>query len=209
MGRSEEKRLLHGLVEVHNMESYRILLDDVIKGLREKKDFSGRWCEHYTDDCDKLLKEYADGKSIDCGHKCEYCDKFRWVIDRAMNYSEKLDIPIDEIIQSWEEGRRYWYMNYYQECNQPRIESDNVFVFENLEEMREKCGKEFICPICKGISTNPYECNSGKIVGIGKKGKACDWKSYGLFQHDLAFIYVKSERKGEKMFMPKSLIEKE
>ncbi len=35
----------------------------------------------------------------------------------------------------------------------------------------------------------------------------CDWKSYGFFQFDLAFIYVKSERKGEKKFMPKSLKE--
>ncbi len=184
------------------MEAYRKLLDDVIKGLREKRDFPGRWCEHYTEDCGNLLKEYADGNLVDCGQKCEYCDKFRWVIDRARNYSEKLNIPVEEIIQSWEEDRSYWYLNYYQECNQPEINANNVFVFENLEEMRQKCGKEFICPCCKGISTNPYECNSGKIVG---KRKVCDWKSYGLLQFDLAFLYVKSERKGEKCFMPKAL----
>lgn len=190
--------------EKENMETYRKLLDDVIKGLKKKEDFPGRWCEHYTEKCDALLKEYADGKIVNCGHSCEYCDKFRWVIDQAKNYSEKLGIPIEGIIQSWEEDRSYWYLNYYQECNQPEINAKNVFVFEDLEEMRQKCGKEFICPCCKGISTNPYECNSGKVVG---KGKKCDWKSYGFFQFDLAFIYVKLERKGEKMFMPKTLKE--
>lgn len=188
------------------MEPYRKLLDDVINNLREKKDFPSRECENYTENCDTLLKDYADGKVVNCGHNCEYCDKFIWVIDRARHYSEKLGIPIGEIIQSWEEDRRYWYMNYYQDCNQPLIEANNVFIFENLEEMRQKCGKEFICPCCKGISTNPYECNSGKMVG---KKKKCDWKSYGFLQFDLAFIYVKSERKGEKMFMPKALKESE
>lgn len=82
------------------MEAYRKLLDDVIKDLREKRDFPGRWCEHYTEKCGTLLKEYADGGTVSCGHNCEYCDKFRWVIDRARNYSENLDIPIEEIIRS-------------------------------------------------------------------------------------------------------------
>lgn len=136
------------------MEPYRKLLNDVINNLREKKDFPSRECENYTENCAALLKDYADGKVVNCGHNCEYCDKFRWVIDRARHYSEKLGIPIGEIIQSWEEDRRYWYMNYYQDCNQPLIEANNVFIFENLEEMRQKCGKEFICPCCKGISTN-------------------------------------------------------
>ena len=72
-------------------------------------------------------------------------------------------------------------------------------VAELKEDLREKVGTEFICPHCKGISTNPYECNSGVEVN----GKKCDWKSYGFLQFNLAFLYCKKERKGTKCFMPK------
>ena len=137
-----------------------------------------------------------------CSNKCEYCQKFKWAIDRAKHYGEKLGIPWKEVMRSWDEDMNYWYMNYYQECNQPKIESNNVFVFESVEEMREKIGTEFICPCCKGVSTNPYECNSGVKI---KGNKICDWKSYGLFQFGLAFIYCKKERKSTKCFMPKLL----
>ena len=177
------------------------LLNDVIKGLEAKKDFRSRWCEHYTDKCKEYLKSYGDSQS-DCGHNCEYCEKYKWAVDRAKHYEEKLGISWKEILKSWEDDRTYWFMNYYQDAEQPLIDSDNVFVFETVEELREKCGQQFICPCCKGISTDPYECNSGKKIG---KKKICDWKSYGLFQHDLVFCYVKSMKKGTKIFMPVSL----
>ena len=32
--------------------------------------------------------------------------------------------------------------------------------------------------MCKGITTDYQECNSGKKMS---KGKICNWKSYGLF----------------------------
>ena len=158
-------------------------------------------------DCDNdtgcFSENGCNNENCKCFHK--YCNKFKWIIDRAKHYEEKLGIPWMEILDSWEEDRGYWYMNYYQESNQPLIDSDYVFVFDSAEEMREKVGKEFICPCCKGISTNPYECNSGVESG----GKKCDWKSYGFFQFNLAYIYCKKERKGTKIFMPKALINKD
>lgn len=188
---------------------YKNLLDDVIGDLQEDKECMdkgvptfNRGCKDYNEDCRQCLIDYAENGK-ECSQKCEYCQKFRWIIDKAKHYEEKLGIPWKEIIQSWEEYRRYWYMNYYQECNQPKIESNDVFVFESAEEMREKIGTEFICPCCKGISTNPYECNSGVKVG---KNKVCDWKAYGFLQFDLAFIYCKKERKSTKCFMPKALL---
>lgn len=177
------------------------LLDDVIKDLEGKKDFPGRWCEYYSPECKEHLATYGDTHK-DCGHKCEYCDKYKWTIDRAIHYGEKLGIPWNEILESWEEDRKYWFLNYYQEANQPKIDSDDVFVFESAEEMNKKVGTEFICPCCKGISTNPYECNTGKQV---TKGKKCNWKAYGFLQSNLAFLYCKKERKGTKCFMPKAL----
>ena len=52
-----------------------------------------------------------------CSHK--YCDKYKWVIDRAKHYAEKTGKKYEEIIDIWESNRTYWYMNYYQDCNQP------------------------------------------------------------------------------------------
>jgi len=52
-----------------------------------------------------------------CSHK--FCDKYKWVIERAKYYAEKTGKPFEEIIKTWEENRTYWYMSYYQECNQP------------------------------------------------------------------------------------------
>lgn len=190
---------------------YERLLNAVIKDLeKEKEDISkgcstfGRGCEEYNEKCKQNLIDYAENGS-ECLSKCEYCQKFKWVIDRAKHYGEKLNTSWKEVMQSWDEDMDYWYMNYYQECNQPKIESNNVFVFDSAEEMRKMVGTEFICPCCKGISTNPYECNSG----IKTKGnKICDWKSYGLFQFDLAFIYCKQEKKSTKIFMPKVLVNK-
>ena len=53
----------------------------------------------------------------------------KWAVDRAKHYSEKLGIPWEEILNSWESERNYWYMNYYQECRQPRIEGERVQSF--------------------------------------------------------------------------------
>lgn len=139
-----------------------------------------------------------DGKS--CFHS--YCDKFKWVIDRAKHYGEKLGLNWEDILDAWEEKRGYWYMNYYQEGNQPEIKGDRVRVFETVEDMLQSIGdKKFRCPMCGGISTNPYECDSGIEM---RKGKICDWKVYGLFG-DLGkgvFVYCKDKLRGEHIFMP-------
>lgn len=135
-----------------------------------------------------------------CTHR--YCDKFKWVIDRAKHYGEKLGLNWQEVLNSWEVKRSYWYMNYYQDCNQPEINCDKVRVFENVEEMLKSIvEKEFRCPKCGGISKNPYSCDSGLEMS---KGKICDWKVYGLFG-DLGkgvFIYCKDKLRGERIFMP-------
>lgn len=140
----------------------------------------------------------------ECTRKCDhrYCDKFKWVIDRAKHYGEKLGIPWDEVLNSWEAERSYWYMNYYQESNQPRIGGDRVRVFDRVEDLLAAIGKDgFRCPCCGGISSSPYECDSGIVRS---DGKVCDWKVYGLFRglgKDV-FVYCKDRVRGERMFMP-------
>ena len=82
------------------------------------------------------------------------------------------------------------------------LKSDKVKVFETVEEMLKAIReKQFRCPACGGISTNPYKCNSGLEMS---KGKICDWNVGGLFG-DLGkgiFVYCKDKLQGETIFMP-------
>ncbi|MCR1953824.1 hypothetical protein NSA24_03115 [Clostridioides mangenotii] len=143
--------------------------------------------------------EGCDKHKSKCSHK--YCDKFKWVIERAKHYGDKLELNWEDVLNSWEEDRSYWYMNYYQEANQPEIKGSKVKVFDTIDDLHRAIGgKGFRCPCCGGISKNPYECNSGVEI----EGKECNWKVYG-FLRDMgkgAFFYIKSEMKGENIFMP-------
>ncbi|MEN1969002.1 hypothetical protein WMZ97_13125 [Lentibacillus sp. N15] len=129
-------------------------------------------------------------------------DLERYLRGKLEEYSRSLKIDQEEILKSWEEDRTYSAINYYQEANQPSIESEKVMVFNNVEEMLQAIGdKRFRCPSCGGVSTNPYSCNSGEEMS---KGKVCDWKVGGLFG-DLGkgvYVYVKDQLKGETIFMP-------
>lgn len=134
-----------------------------------------------------------------CFHK--YCDKFKWVIDRANHYSNMSGIDATGILEKWENDRDYWYMNYYQECNQPKFEGDNIRIFDTVEEFKKSgIEKGFRCPHCNGISINPVTCNSG----IKINGKICDWKAYGLFGTlgKGIFVFIKERLEGHTIFYP-------
>jgi len=102
---------------------------------------------------------------------------FRWAIGRARHYSHYLGIPVQDILNKWEEERDYWYLNYYQDCNFPKL--NDVRVFSTIDAMRKSVGTQFRCPRCGGVSTDPYECNSGLPIGVDMP---CNSKSYGLFR---------------------------
>lgn len=156
-------------------------------------------CEGYL-----RLKERAL-RNIEHGwNEIDVNKKFDWVIKRAEHYAEKLNLPINDILNSWEDDCDYSFVNYYQDANQPLIENDYVRVFDTIDDLLVSIGeKKFRCPCCNGISTNPYNCNSNEVIS---SGKPCDWKVYGLFM-DLGkgvYIYIKDKLKGETMFMPLS-----
>jgi len=95
------------------------------------------------------------------------------------DYSKNLELPPVDILKAIESKRNYSAINYYQEANFPSLEG--VKVFETLDDLKAAIpSKKFRCPICGGISTNPYKCNSG----VAKDGdeKVCDWKAYGLLR---------------------------
>lgn len=127
------------------------------------------------------------------GH--DYRGKLAWAVARAQHYAEKTGLQATEILDAWEKGRDYWYMNYYQESNQPTIQGERVRVFDTVDGMLAAIGKpEFRCPKCNGVSSSPYECSV----------EPCDWKVYGLFR-DLGkgvYVFVKEKVRGELLFMP-------
>lgn len=53
--------------------------------------------------------------------KAVFLKLFNWVIARAKHYAEFTGRPIHEILNEWEAKRDYWWLNYYQECNQPKL----------------------------------------------------------------------------------------
>jgi hypothetical protein len=132
----------------------------------------------------------------------DYRAKLAWTLARARHYSEKTGIEAAAILDAWENERNYWYQNFYQECNFPEIKGNNVRVFESQEQLRDSISDAgFRCPACGGVSTSPYECNSGLYL---REGKICNWKSYGLFGTlgKGVYVFVKSAIRGQNLFMP-------
>jgi hypothetical protein len=154
-------------------------------------------CEGYL----KLKKAVLRDQEKEHGFH-DYEAKLNWIIARAEHYAKKTGIPAERILDAWEKERDYWYMNFYQDCNQPLLDAKNVRVFDTMDDLKAAIGnKGFRCPACGGISKSPYECDSGIEL---EKGKICDWKVYGLLG-DLGkgvFVFVKSEIKGNRIFMP-------
>lgn len=136
----------------------------------------------------------------------DYRAKLLWTVERAKHYAEKLSLDPAAVLDQWESKRRYWYMNYYQDANQPQIDAANVRVFGTVEDVKSSIGEpKFRCPACGGVSTNPYTCDSGKKIERERgKTEICNWKVYGLFR-DLGkgvYVFVKAELSGELIFMP-------
>lgn len=148
----------------------------------------------------KLLASVEKDEARGDGKRCR--EKLEWVIERVQHYAEVTGLLAAEILDTWEDKRDYWYMNYYQDAEQPRLDGAMVRIFDTPEAAGEAIGKDgFRCPRCGEVSRDPYQCNSGKEM---EPGKICDWKVYGLFR-DLGkgvFIFIKSAMRGERIFMP-------
>jgi hypothetical protein len=160
----------------------------------------------------KLLAAVEHDEVTDSGFKThgryfhDYRGKMAWTVERVKHYAEKLSLDPAALLDQWESKRRYWYMNYYQDANQPRIDAANVRVFETVEDCTVALGRQgFRCPACGGVSKSPHACDSGlQIEREGSKTEICNWKVYGLFA-DLGkgvYVFVKQELRGELIFMP-------
>lgn len=131
---------------------------------------------------------------IKCFHK--YCDKYAWIIDRAKTYANCFNLDYEEILAKWEEARNYNVMNYYQECNQPKLDNPKVITLEQWNNKGrslfgdDKMKWKFVCPVCKNIQTPEDLKKAGanhvdvlqECVGRYDKTKGCDYAAYGLFK---------------------------
>ena len=126
----------------------------------------------------KELRESAEDDLKRGNNHAGPLEKIEWIIERAKHYQLKTGKPYQEIIDTWVSKKNYWYINYFQEANQPLITGEDVYLFENIEEAKESF-KElgFRCHRCGGISKSPKECDTNIVIDK----KTCDWKAYGLF----------------------------
>lgn len=123
-----------------------------------------------------VLQEARDSWSGDTGERrAVVLDAF---LKEVLNeYSVVLGIPESTLFEGFESARTYSAINYYQRCNFPSLK--DVRVFKTKNEVKSFLDtKQFRCPHCKGVSSDPQVCDTG--IKIEKK--KCDWKSYGLFR---------------------------
>ena len=116
-------------------------------------------------------------------------DELIWLRGMIESYSEKLNVPIDEVVDNFEANRTYSWPNYYQKINFPNIDKlESVSVYESMDEFHEK-NKLFKCPACGNVYSHPTDCEHRlKHDGI------CDWTAGGLFKTGLHHVVIKSER---------------
>lgn len=125
-----------------------------------------------------------------------YQEKLSWIVAQAELYAEIAGIEAADILDCWEKNRNYWYMNYYQESEQPSLEGGAVRIFDDVAAAKESIRDSgYRCPSCGGVSLNPYEC---------KADNDCNWKSYGFFKTmgGGAYIFLKDKMLVEEIFMP-------
>ncbi len=133
---------------------------------------------------------------------------------KLKNYSEKTGLSELEILKGWEEQRTYSAINFYQESNQPEIKADKVIIAESSEDFFKKFpSRKWICPNCKGISKDPFLCDSGiklKLINGSNKKEICNWSAGGLFGTfgEGVHVFLKDKMKLVGIFKPIELIRK-
>lgn len=59
-------------------------------------------------------------KSSSTRSKVELLNHFNWVINRAKHYAYREKCSLEVILNAWEQARNYWWLNFYQNSNQPK-----------------------------------------------------------------------------------------
>lgn len=179
------------------------LREAVIKNCNEGEGcFNPNGCNHefYRNEPETNPELIKLGMTTCCRHvsKCssKYCDKYKWILERAEYYANLAGTTSEKVLEAWEEKRGYCFMNYYQECNQPKAgEKTKVIpVAEWKKMLDERFGSpkewKFVCPICGHVQSvqdfldinvdanNVYH----KCIGRFKADEGCDYTINGLIK---------------------------
>lgn len=147
---------------------------------------------------ESLTASYRHWAEREPGRKDEWKQKYEWALGRAQQYADHLGVTRDEVLTAWEQERDYWYVNYYQESNQPDLMGHNAVTLEQWEAEGERLyGKNhlewrFRCPTCGHIQTpqefktagiDPHKAyqNCASRYGLGGES-TCKWTVGGLLR---------------------------
>lgn len=78
----------------------------------------------YQRELDKIDKERQRGHRP-MRDKAEFLARFNWIICRAKHYSHRLNKPIEDVLNEWENRRSGWWFGYYGN-NIARIHSNSL-----------------------------------------------------------------------------------
>jgi len=140
---------------------------------------------------DALIEKFENDESWNTpendGNK-RFDEKLLWIRGMVKDYSKKLNIPVDDVVDSFEDARDYSWPNYYQKSNFPDLEKiEDVTVYETLEDFKNE-NKKFKCPSCGNEYHHPTQCEH-RI----KEDGICDWTAGGLFQIGLHHVIIKDK----------------
>lgn len=125
--------------------------------------------------------------------------QMQWVLDRAQQYADACGVDREVVLEQWETDRTYWWVNYYQDANQPDLSKyGSVVTLEKwMEEGERLYGKDrldwkFKCPACGHVQTMRKFKEAGKDPrlayvncasrhGLGGK-KDCKWTTGGFLR---------------------------
>lgn len=147
---------------------------------------------------DSLVAEYEYWAQREPGRAEEWKEKVRWALVRAQQYADRLGVDREKVLEGWEERRDYWYVNFYQEANQPDLSGREVVTLAEWEAEGERLyGKErldwrFRCPACGHVQTprefkaagqSPHAAylNCASRFGLGGR-QDCKWTIGGLLK---------------------------
>lgn len=156
-----------------------------------------------------VIKDTKEGqdcfneKGCDQKNACSqrYCDKYAWVIERAKHYAEFCKLSLQDVLNEWEADRGYWYLNYYQDSNQPLLNdpvNSNAKIIP-IDDWADQAIKlyggnknhwQFVCPACGHVQigqdflahdAEPQNAYLNCIGRYNNKKVGCDWSLGGLF----------------------------
>lgn len=110
---------------------------------------------------ESLMAAYQHDIDKSWRSKEELKTKLDWVLLRAKQYADHCHVTRDDVLSAWEERRDYWWLNFYQDANQPDLSNagNKVMTLAEWEE-EGKCrfgddqlDWKFKCPACGHIQS--------------------------------------------------------